>query len=53
MYEIPLGEEWRLGLLRSLLELRQSNWEVLFDEEGENTLEEDDISEMIDEVCTS
>ena len=55
VYEAPEGDEWKLPLLHSLLEVRSDNWEILFCEEEErnNDLEEDDISAMILEVCTS
>ena len=50
IYKAPEGEEWRLPLLQSLLEIRSDNWEILFNEELE-THEGDDISTMIEEVC--
>ena len=55
VYTVPEGEEWRRGLLESLLELREENWDVLFNEEGEEEedLELNDIEAMIFEVCTT
>ena len=41
VYETPEGQEWRLPLLTSLLELRDSRWEL------------DDFSVMINDVCVS
>ena len=35
VYQPPEGEEWRLGILESLLELKGENWSVLFNEEAE------------------
>ena len=54
MYTVPEGEEWRRGLLEYLLELREENWDVLFNEEDEEeeNLEPNDIEAMIFEVCT-
>ena len=52
IYKAPEGEEWRLPLLQSLLEIRSENWEILFNEELEN-YEGDDISTMIEEVCST
>ena len=46
----PVGEEWRLPLLVSLLEIRDSNWELNFDEEVGN-FKEDEITNLISTVC--
>ena len=51
VYETPEGQEWRLPLLVSLLELRESRWELLYNDETER-LNEDEISVMINDVCT-
>ena len=51
-YKTPAQEKWRIALLRSLLELRNSNWHVFFDEE-EGNLMPTEIQQMIDDVCTS
>ena len=55
VYQPPEGEEWRLGILESLLELKGENWSVLFNEEAEEEeeLEDNDIELMIYEVCTT
>ena len=50
VYETPEGQEWRLPLLTSLLELRDSRWELQYDEECDK-MTEDDISVMINNVC--
>ena len=41
-----IGEEWRLLLFISLLEIKDSNWEINFDEEVGN-LKEDKITNLI------
>ena len=50
VYRVPQQEKWRISLLRSLLELRNKQWEVLFDEE-EGQLMPNNIQMMIEEVC--
>ena len=50
VHETPVGEEWRLPLLVSLLEIRDSNWAVNFDEEV-GSLKEDEITNLISSVC--
>ena len=50
VYETPEGEEWRLPLLVSLLEIRDSRWGLQFDEEM-GQIGEDDITMMINNVC--
>ena len=50
VHKTPVGEEWRLPLLVSLLEIRNSNWEIDFDEEAGN-LKEDEITNLISTVC--
>ena len=43
-----------LGVLESMIQIKQDNWSVIFsDEEEEDLLEENDIDMMIYEVCTS
>ena len=52
VYKTPPNQEWRFPLLVSLLELRESNWTVTFDEEEESTLfQKDAIDQLIDSVC--
>ena len=51
-YETPTDQEWRIPLLVSLLEIRNSNWIVTFDEEdAKNELDKDDIEKLIQSVC--
>ena len=52
VYEIPEGEEWKVGLISSLIQIRNDKWSILFDEEQEE-LSNDDITFMLDNVCSS
>ena len=52
MYETPPGHEWRLPLLVSSLEIRDSRWAIDFDEET-MMMSDGDIKEMIYDVCVS
>ena len=52
VYETPEGQEWRLPLLVSLLEVREGNWEVKFDEEEDDSLVRDDIEAIIVDIAT-
>ena len=52
VYSTPQDQEWRLGLLVSLLELREDRWSLQFDEETGN-FGEDEVSVLINNVCTS
>ena len=51
VYNVPVHEEWRVSLLKSLLELRKDHWEVLFDEE--EGLMPSEVQTMIEDVCKS
>ena len=50
VYDPPEGQEWRLPLMVSLLEIRDSNWEVLFDDETEG-LGQNIIQIFLDSIC--
>ena len=53
VYKIPEGEEWRIPFLLSLMQIRDENWIVTFDEEEiDSNLESDAIETMIRTVCT-
>ena len=52
IYSIPEGQEWKLGLLTSLIEIRYHKWSFNFDEEGD-VLKEDEITVMINQVSTN
>ena len=49
--EVPVGEEWRIPLLSSLLEIRDERWVINFDDE-DDTETIDAIKLMIDKVCS-
>ena len=53
VYTAPEDEIWKLPLMVSLLEIKCSNWEILFDEEGDEAINDNDLISMIDEVATS
>ena len=54
VYPIPEDQKWRLPLLESLLDIRDEQWEIRFEEEDdEDQLDEDDIEGMIVDVCTT
>ena len=50
VYDITVGQEWRLPLMISLLEIRDSNWEVLFDDEEEGH-GQNIIQIFLDSIC--
>ena len=51
VYNIPDGEEWRVPLLESLMAIREKRWEVQFNEEADENLNDDAIKLMIDRAC--
>ena len=51
MYSVPSGEEWRIPLLSSLIEMKEKRWVVEFDEENNDTLSNNAIDKMIDRAC--
>ena len=53
-YEVPKGQEWKIALLSSLLQIREGEWTVTFDEEShESKFEDEAINKMIDFLCIS
>ena len=50
VHKTPVDQEWRIPLLVSLLRIRDSNWEINFDDEA-GQLKEDEISALISSVC--
>ena len=53
-YEVPPGEEWKIGLLSSLIQIREGEWTVSFDEEShESNFEDEAFNSMIDTLCIS
>ena len=53
VYDTPEDEAWKLPLMISLQAIKSQNWEVLFDEECEDKIQDNDLLAMIDEVATS
>ena len=55
VYSAPDGQEYRLPLLVSLMEIRSDNWSIIFNEESDEFEEanENDLLMMINEVCSS
>ena len=45
-------DEWSIPLLRNLLEVRNDNWEVIFDEETGKAPTDDELDFMIAAVCS-
>ena len=52
LYNIPKGGEWKVGLITSLMQIRNDKWSILFDEE-QDELGNDDITFMLDNVSNS
>ncbi len=58
VYPIPEDEAYRLPLLKLLMEIRNDNWTVIFNEENEgdepdDEMDDNDIVIMINDVCSS
>ena len=51
VYNTPHGEEWRIPLITSLIEMREHRWEMDFDEECGDNFSDNAINSMIDRVC--
>ena len=49
VYTYPSCEQWRIGLLHSLIELRNDRWHIVFDEE-EEMLNKSELDLMIEDV---
>ena len=52
VYATPAGQEWRAPLVLSLIEVRNQNWVVQFEEET-GILQEDEATLIINDVCVS
>ena len=52
VYKTPTDQVWRIGLLKSLVEIRDERWCVDFDEETEQ-LGTKEINDLITNVCIS
>ena len=44
-------DSWTVPLLRSLLEIRDNNWEVVYDDESGERANEEEIEFMISAIC--
>ena len=53
VYTTPEDEAWKLPLMVSLQAIKSQNWEVLFDEEWDDNIQDNGLIAMIDEVATS
>ena len=51
VYKTPIGENWKIGLLSSLLSIRGQDWTLKFDESDSE--KENDIDKTINNVCTT
>ena len=52
VYKIPEGEEWRVPLIDSLLEVKAGNWAIEFDEEEDN-FDGNAVKLMLDRACSN
>ena len=52
VYTVPSHQHWRIGMLHSLMEIRENRWSITFDEE-QDSIDKSQISLMIEDVCTS
>ena len=43
LYNIPKGGEWKVGLIASLMQIRNDKWSILFDKE-QDELGNDEIT---------
>ena len=56
VYSVPECQEYKMPLLHSLIDIREDNWSIFFNEENRDNVEElqeNDILMMIHEVCTT
>ena len=51
LQEVPAGEEWRVPLLHSLLELRAGEWQLQFDDNDDHN--DVIVDDVLVHVCTS
>ena len=50
VYKVPTGQDWRLPLLVSLLEIKDDQWVIEFDEETDK-FSEDEVTSLVNNVC--
>ena len=55
VYSVDKENLCRIPMLRSLLSIRDDQWEIRFNDENDEvvSIEDDDINEMIEDVCTT
>ena len=53
VYKVKDSEQWRLPLIHSLLEVKNDQWEIRFSDDDHETIKEDDIENMLYDVCTT
>ena len=54
VYDAPVGYEDKIGLLLSLIAIREDHFGVFFNEEDDEVeMEDNDITTMINDICTS
>ena len=51
VYTEPEGQDWKVGLIKGILDVREKRWEVLFDEECDG-LNDEELKLIIHEACT-
>ena len=53
VYKVEEEQEWKLPLLHSLLEVRDDQWEIRFEDDDVEQLQDDDINDMIHDICVN
>ena len=53
LYRVVEEQEWKLPLLHSLLEVRDDQWEIRFGDDDVEQLQDDDINDMIHDICVN
>ena len=48
----PQLDNWTVPLLRNLIEVRGGNWEVVYDDEAEECVTDEELNFMINGICT-
>jgi hypothetical protein len=52
IYTMPEGHDWKISLIKGIMEVREEKWEVLFDDENE-CLNDEDLQSILDHACAS
>ena len=54
VYKVPVADIWKICLLSSLIDIREGQWSISFDEEdGVTCFPDKEINSMIEDICTS